>query len=198
MLGVKQLLRLFNFGLGVYIMKRKFLFITAFLVCFTVLILILIYPLWLNVGGFKRSLDLNLLPTAEYLDMHPVSTPEFIGAINPPIGSRIHSGETICLGLQPGALSNAGESNGDISRNVASNVRIVINFQMLPISSVQVKVIDTLEKLSDGRFSGQVSVCFAPDLDKGVHIFQIEFRNSPLGAFGLGDLYSYTWVYHVN
>jgi hypothetical protein len=178
-------------------MKRRYFVFLLILLGVFGFVMLLNYPLWLNRGTFQRTLDSKFIPTAEYLMAHPVPTPQFINSINPPIGGIINGSEEVCVGLLPGALTHVGDSSTDASINVAGSLRIIMNTQFVPSEAVQVEIINTLQRLSDGRFSGQVTSCFTPYLQKGLHIFQLEARNSPLGVFGFGELFSYTWAYDV-
>jgi hypothetical protein len=179
-------------------LRRRFVPCSLFLLCILATILVLYYPLWIDVGSFfKRSLDSEFVPTAEYILAHPIPTPEFIGGISPPIGTTIERTQEVCISILPGALSDSGDSNGELSRNVYGSLRIVINNQVIPLNAVGVQMVAILHNLGNGRFSGLVSACFTPELDTGLHLFRVEMRDSPLGIFGFGEYFSYSWVYQV-
>ena len=178
--------------------RRKIISFSLFLLCILTTILVLYYPLWLDVGSFiKPKLDAEFMPTAEFILHHPIPTPQFISDLSPTIGATIKRTEKVCIGILPGALSDKGDPDGELKRNVASSLRIVINNQVIPLDAVRVEMISTFHNLGNGRFSGLVSACFTPELDIGIHIFRVEMRNSPLGLFGSGELFSYSWVYQV-
>ncbi len=180
------------------ISKRKFLSCAMFLLCILATILVLIYPYRIEDLGafFKRQLDVEFVPTAEYMLGHPIHKPEFINSISPPIGTTIEHSEEVCVGILPGALSDKGETL-ELETKVAGSLRIVINNQVIPRDAVRIGMARMIYPLGGGRFSGLVSACFTPELDAGIHIFRVEMRNSPLGMFGLGEYFSYSWVYQV-
>ena len=157
----------------------------------------LVYPLWLNVGAFQRTLKETFVPTAEHILLHPLPTPQFIDDITPPMGSKITANQRVCVVLLPGALSDVGDSSEEIATNIASSIRVSMNMEAIPRDATQVTILSILRRLADGRLSGVVTTWFNADLDSGLHMFQIEMRNSPLGIFGLGEFFSYTWVYQV-
>ena len=180
------------------ISKRKFLSCAMFLLSILTTILVLYYPVWLDVGSFfKRKLDSEFVPTAEYMLGHPIPKPEFINSISPPIGTTIEHSEEVCIGILPGGLSDKGDSTRELETNVASSLRIVINNQVIPCDAVRIRMARMIYPLGGGRFSDLMSACFTPELDSGIHLFRVEMRNSPSGIFGSGEYFSYSWMYQV-
>jgi hypothetical protein len=169
-------------------MRRKTLFLIAFLILVFGCIAILDYPLWLNVGSFQRTLDTQYVPTAEYLMQNPLPTPWFIGFIDPPIGSTITANQEVYLAMFPHDYNTSGDEGEEILLNT-SNIRIAINMQVIPWNATRVEFIDTMP--------GVVRICFNADVNRGLHIFQLEIRNSRFGAFGIGELITYRWAYRV-
>jgi hypothetical protein len=169
-------------------MRRKTLLLMVVLILAAGCAAILNYLLWLNVGSFQCTLDAQYVPTAEYLMQNPLPTPQFIGFINPPIGSTITANQEVCLTLYPRAYS-ASSDEGEENFVYAGNIRIAINMQVIPRDATREEWITTMP--------GMVHVCFNADVNSGLHIFQVEIRNSRFGAFGIGELITYQWAYRV-
>ncbi|MBL8156234.1 MAG: hypothetical protein JNM70_18790 [Anaerolineae bacterium] len=150
-----------------------------------VAVAVLLHPLWLNVGYFRRTLDPQLVPTAEYLLSNPLPTPSFVLAVQPPTGASIDRTQEICVSLLPGGSNG----NADELRNAALGTRIAINEQIIPVEAVRMRMIYTMP--------GFLIACFHADVEPGIHLFAVEMRTSPVGMLGFGEVFSYAWSYRV-
>lgn len=155
------------------------------------------YPFWLPDGAFQRTLSPELMPTAEALEQNPLLLPQFIRAISPIPASTIKTSERICVVVLPGGFSKDGDASNESLSRAAAGTRLIVNAVAIPRESVEVSITRILEMTEDGRFSGRVGVCFVAQLDQGIHLIQIQIRNSMLGMFGIGELFSHEWMYPV-
>src|SRR6185369_12777772 len=79
-----------------------------------------------------RSLNLDLVPTAELLIQKPIPLPSFIGGIHPKPGGDFLAGEKLCLSLFPGALMKSGDIYHEFREYIGKNTSFLIDNRPLP------------------------------------------------------------------
>jgi hypothetical protein len=147
------------------------------------------YILWLRQG---RSLDPQIIPTAEFLAQNPSPLPYFINYIDPPPGETLLSGQQICLTINPGELMRPEDIYDRVQDFVAWNTTFTINEQPLPFYTPAFPEFPAgMYKIIEGQETGVILYCFTPDLEMGLHLAELHTKDLS------GKNYSYSWAFRV-
>jgi hypothetical protein len=170
--------------------KRIILFLLA--VPIVILLCLLLFADWAWGGGYiKSSLDSQYIPTAEHLIQNPISTPNSL-RVNPPPGSVMRAEDIIIVGVP--TLPNAPLGSRD---EIANWTHLFINNQRISRRDFGVGFIGGLFSDVPGYVRETTEFGFSPDLNPGVHIFEIRVGKSLTALLNPAEAYTYTWAYRV-
>ncbi len=150
------------------------------LFCTVLLIAFVAYMLWLRQG---RSLNTELIPTAEVLIHEPLPLPAFI-YINPHAGANF---DLICLSLLGSELLKKGRKFTESRKFIAFNTFLYINNR--PISPVEISY-PYGGSIGDEE-GGTVYLCYKPELEKGIHIAEVTTKDTS------GTEFYYKWAFTI-
>jgi hypothetical protein len=140
--------------------------------------------LFLSVLTSPRPISSALLPTAQYLEQNPASTPEFI------IGLR-EGNNRLCAEVHPRFFAKVGITATELGQYLRENQQFRIDSYQLPLASSFAWATNTCE---NGKcYGGEINFCIdTAHLNAGLHLASITIPDFD------GVEHTYTWAFRYD